>query len=150
MTINTIGATLIIIAETINFNPIQFTQNGDMLCPTGKYTGNGIIQADEKYYCTDAYNINCDYLTGDANADGEINVADLVVLQDFVYNGKVFNAFQNADTNLDGYVSNDDIDCLQSIIVEKEDDTDAYTGFCIPISTENYSITGSGDRISCQ
>lgn len=124
MTITTIGATLIILAETISFNPTQFTQNGDMLCPTGKYMGNGIIQADDEYYCTDAYNMNCDYLTGDANADGKINVADLVVLHDFVYNGKVFEAFQNADTNLDSYVSSDDIDCLQAILIEMEDDTD--------------------------
>lgn len=123
MTITAIGATLIILAETISFNPAQFTQDGDMLYPTGKYTGNGIIQADDEYYCTDAYNINCDYLTGDANADGKITVADLVVLNDFVYNGKIFDAFQNADTNLDSYVSSDDIDSLQSMLIEMEDNT---------------------------
>ena len=121
MTINAIGATLVIIAETINFNPIQFTQDGDTLCPTGKYTGNGIIQTDDEYYCIDAYNINCDYLTGDVNADGEITVADLVVLHDFVYNGKIFNAFQNADVSLDSYVSSDDVDCLQSMLIKKEE-----------------------------
>ena len=124
MTIATIGATLIILAETISFNPVQFMQDGDTLCPTGKYMGNGIIQADDEYYCTDAYNINCDYLTGDANADGKISVADLVVLNDFVYNGKIFDAFQNADTNLDSYVSSDDIDSLQSILISMEDNTD--------------------------
>lgn len=122
MTITTIGATLIIIAETISFNPTQFTQDGDTLCPTGKYIGNGIIQADDEYYCTDAYNINCDYLTGDANADGKITVADLVVLNCFVYNGKVFDAFQNADVNLDSYVSRADADYLQTILLSQEDE----------------------------
>lgn len=124
MTITTIGATLIILAESISFNPAQFMQNGDVLCPTGKYMGNGIIQADDEYYCTDAYNVNCEYLTGDANADGEITVADLVVLHDFVYNGKIFDAFQNADANLDSYVSSDDIDSLQSILISMEDYAD--------------------------
>ena len=119
MTINAIGVTLVIIAETINFNPMQFTQDGDTLYPTGKYMGNGIIQADDEYYCIDAYNINCDYFIGDTNADGEINVADLVILQDFISNGKLFDAFQNADINLDSYVSSDDIDCLQSILIEE-------------------------------
>ena len=123
MTITTIGATLIILAETISFNPAQFMQDGDTLCPTGKYMGNGIIQADDEYYCTDAYNVNCEYLIGDANADGEITVADLVVLHDFVYNGKIFDAFQNADANLDSYVSSDDIDSLQSILISMEDNT---------------------------
>jgi hypothetical protein len=123
MTITTIGATLIILAESISFNPVQFTQDGDTLCPTGKYMGNGIIQADDEYYCTDAYNVNCEYLTGDANADGEITVADLVILHDFVYNGKIFDAFQNADTNLDSYVSSDDIDSLQSMLIAMEDNT---------------------------
>lgn len=122
MTITTIGATLIILAETISFNPAQFTQDGDTLCPTGKYMGNGIIQADDEYYCTDAYNINCDYLTGDANADGKITVADLVVLNYFVYNGKVFDAFQNADVNLDSYVSKDDADYLQTMLLSQEDE----------------------------
>lgn len=122
MTITTIGATLIIIAETISFNPVQFTQEGDVLCPTGKYIGNGIIQADDEYYCTDAYNINCDYLTGDANADGKITVADLVVLNCFIYNGKVFDAFQNADVNLDSYVSRADADYLQTILLSQEDE----------------------------
>lgn len=117
MTITTIGATLIILAETISFNPAQFTQEGDTLYPTGKYIGNGIIQADDEYYCTDAYNINCDYLTGDANADGKITVADLVVLNCFVCNGKVFDAFQNADTNLDSHVSKADADYLQIILL---------------------------------
>ena len=122
MTITTIGATLIILAEAISFNPVQFTQDGDTLCPTGKYTGNGIIQADDEYYCTDAYNINCDYLTGDANADGKITVADLVVLNCFVCNGKVFDAFQNADINLDSYVSKDDADYLQIMLLSQEDE----------------------------
>lgn len=121
MTITTIGATLVILVETISFNPMQFRQDGDMLYPTGKYMGNGIIQADDEYYCTDAYNINCDYLTGDTNADGKITIADLVVLNDFVYNGKVFDAFQNADTNLDSYVSRDDIDCLQSVLISMDE-----------------------------
>ena len=122
MTITTIGATLIILAETISFNPAQFTQDGDTLYPAGKYIGNGIIQADDEYYCTDAYNINCDYLTGDANADGKITVADLVVLNCFVCNGKVFDAFQNADINLDSYVSKDDVDYLQTILLSQEDE----------------------------
>ena len=122
MIITTIGATLIILAETISFNPAQFTQDGDALYPTGKYIGNGIIQADNEYYCTDAYNINCDYLTGDANADGEITVADLVVLNCFVCNGKVFDAFQNADVNLDSYVSKDDADYLQTMLLSQEDE----------------------------
>ena len=119
MTINAIGATLVIIAETISFNSVQFTQDGDTLRPTGKYMGNGIIQADDEYYCTDAININCEYLTGDTNADGEITVSDLVIIQDFVFNGKLFDAFQNADVNLDSYVSNDDIECLQSMLIEE-------------------------------
>ena len=122
MTITTIGATIIILAKTISFNPAQFTQEGDTLCPTGKYIGNGIIQEDDEYYCTDAYNINCDYLTGDANADGKITVADLVVLNCFVCNGKVFDAFQNADINLDSYVSKDDADYLQTILLSQEDE----------------------------
>lgn len=122
MTITTIGATLIILAETISFNPVQFTQEGDTLYPTGKYMGNGIIQADDEYYCTDAYNINCDYLTGDANADGKITVADLVVLNCFICNGKVFDAFQNADLNLDSYVSRADADYLQTILLSQEDE----------------------------
>lgn len=121
MTITTIGATLIILAESISFNPAQFTQDGDMLYPTGKYTGNGIIQADDEYYCTDAYNIDCDYLIGDANADGKITVADLVVLNCFVCNGKVFDAFQNADVNLDSYVSRADADYLQTMLLSQED-----------------------------
>lgn len=121
MTITTIGATLIILAETISFNPAQFTQDGDTLYPTGKYMGNGIIQADDEYYCTDAYNINCDYLTGDANADGKITVADLVVLNCFICNGKVFDAFQNADVNLDSYVSRTDADYLQTMLLSQED-----------------------------
>ena len=132
MTITTIGATLIILAESISFNPVQFTQDGDTLCPTGKYMGNGIIQADDEYYCTDAYNVNCDYLTGDTNADGEITVADLVVLNDFVYNGNVFDAFQNADVNLDSYVSSDDIDSLQSILISMEENADVQNGNIIP------------------
>lgn len=132
MTITTIGATLIILAESISFNPVQFMQDGDTLCPTGKYIGNGIIQADDEYYCTDAYNINCDYLTGDANADGKISVADLVVLNDFVYNGNMFDAFQNADTNLDSYVNRDDIDSLQSILISMEDNTDVQIDDIIP------------------
>lgn len=122
MTITTIGATLIILAESISFNPAQFTQDGDMLYPTGKYMGNGIIQADDEYYCTDAYNINCDYLTGDANADGKITVADLVVLNCFICNGKVFDAFQNADVNLDSYVSRTDADYLQTMLLSQEDE----------------------------
>lgn len=122
MTITTIGATLIILAETISFNPAQFTQDGNTLYPTGKYMGNGIIQADDEYYCTDAYNIDCDYLTGDANADGKITVADLVVLNCFVCNGKVFDAFQNADINLDSYVSRADADCLQTMLLSQEDE----------------------------
>jgi len=132
MTITTIGATLIILAETISFNPMQFTQDGDNLYPAGKYTGNGIIQADDEYYCMDACNINCDYLTGDANADGKITVADLVVLNDFVYNGKIFDAFQNADVNLDSYVSNDDIDSLQSMLIEMEDNANVQIDDLIP------------------
>lgn len=122
MTITTIGATLIILAESISFNPAQFTQEGDTLYPTGKYMGNGIIQADDEYYCTDAYNINCDYLTGDANADGKITVADLVVLNCFICNGKVFDAFQNADINLDTYVSKADADYLQTMLLSQEDE----------------------------
>lgn len=122
MTITTIGATIIIFAETISFNPAQFTQEGDTLCPTGKYIGNGIIQADDEYYCTDAYNINCDYLTGDANADGKITVADLVVLNCFICNGKVFDAFQNADVNLDSYVSRADANYLQTMLLSQEDE----------------------------
>lgn len=121
MTITTIGATLIILAETISFNPVQFTQEGDTLYPTGKYMGNSIIQADDEYYCTDAYNINCDYLVGDANADGEITVADLVVVNRFVYSGKLFYAFQNADVNLDSYVSKADADYLQTMLLSQED-----------------------------
>ena len=121
MTITTIGATLIILAETISFNPMQFTQDGDNLYPTGKYTGNGIIQADDEYYCMDACNIDCEYLTGDANADGKITVADLVVLNCFVCNGKVFDAFQNADINLDSYVSRADADYLQTMLLSQED-----------------------------
>lgn len=122
MTITTIGATLIILAETISFNPVQFTQEGDALYPTGKYMGNGIIQVDDEYYCTDAYNINCDYLTGDANADGKITVADLVVLNCFICNGKVFDAFQNADVNLDSYVGGADADYLQTMLLSQEDE----------------------------
>lgn len=122
MTITTIGATLIILAETISFNPVQFRQDGDTLYPTGKYMGNSIIQADDEYYCTDAYNINCDYLIGDANADGEVTVADLVVVNRFVYNGKSFYAFQNADVNLDSYVSKADADYLQTMLLSQEDE----------------------------
>lgn len=122
MTITTIGATLIILAETISFNPMQFTQDGDNLYTTGKYTGNGIIQADDEYYCMDACNIDCDYLIGDANADGKITVADLVVLNCFVCNGKVFDAFQNADVNLDSYVSRADADYLQTMLLSQEDE----------------------------
>ena len=121
MTITTIGATLIIFAETISFNSVQFRQEGDTLYPTGKYMGNSIIQADGEYYCTDAYNINCDYLIGDANADGEVTVADLVVVNRFVYSGKSFYAFQNADVNLDSYVSRADADYLQTMLLSRED-----------------------------
>lgn len=122
MTIISITATLIIAAETISFNPMQFTQDNDTLYPTGKYTGNGIIQADDEYYCMDACNIDCEYLTGDANADGKISVADLVVLNCFVRNGKIFDAFQNADVNLDSYVSRADADYLQAMLLSQEDE----------------------------
>lgn len=120
MNIITITTTLIIMAETISFNPTQFSQDGDTLYPTGKYTGNGIIQVDEENYCMDAYNIDSDYLIGDANSDGKLSVADLVVLNEFVYNGQMFDAFKNADVNLDSYVSSDDIIHLRDMLISEK------------------------------
>ena len=57
-------------------------------------------------------------LLGDANGDGVVNVADIVEINNYIL-GKPSSRFNsiNADTNLDSYVTDDDILYIQDIIL---------------------------------
>lgn len=51
-------------------------------------------------------------LFGDANADGTVNILDLVAIIDYIVSGKQLDSLTNADTNEDG-----DVDILDLVLV---------------------------------
>lgn len=122
MNIITIGAILTIATSNITFNPNQFILEEDTIRPNGRYQGNGIMQIDDTFYCFDAFNIDCEYVEGDCNNDGTINIADLVTLDKFIELGEEMFTFGNADMNQDTYVSPEDYTLLYNLIITKEND----------------------------
>lgn len=122
MNIVTLGTILTIATTNIVFNPNQFVLEEDIIRPNGRYQGNGIMQIDDTFYCFDVFNIDCEYVEGDCNNDGTVNIADLVTLDKFIELGEEMFAFGNADINQDTYVSQEDSTLLYNLIITKEND----------------------------
>lgn len=109
--------TIAITATNYSYNPKDFYEDNGQLVQTGKFNGNAIVQMGEEYSCYDVHNVNSDVVQGDVNLDGTINIADIVLLSRFVDNGYILEQWGNGDFNGDGNINRQDIDDLESYIL---------------------------------
>lgn len=108
----------IIVASTnVSYNESEFSLRDGQLVPTGKFHGNAIVRIDDSYTCYGSHNVNCAELKGDANADGEVNISDLVAIQKFAECGEEVTAWGNADFNGDEQTDITDAEALKEEIL---------------------------------
>lgn len=111
------GLMIAITSVTYSYNSVDFYEEDGFLKPTGKFHGNAIIQMGEEYSCYGVHNINADLYFGDVNNDSEVNIADVVSLHQFIFNGTELEQYGNADINEDEIVNIDDITELEDYIL---------------------------------
>lgn len=114
-----LGLVIAITSTTYSYNPIDFYEEDGFLKQTGKFHGNAIVQMGEENFCYDPHNVNAELIIGDINNDNEINIADIVTLNQFVYNGYELTQYGNADINNDCIVNIDDISNLEDLILNE-------------------------------
>ena len=113
------GLMIAITSVSYSYNPVDFYEEDGYLKPTGKFHGNAIVQMGEEYSCYGVHNINADLYFGDVNNDSEINIADVVTLNQFIFNGVELEQYGNADINEDEIVNIDDILGLEELIINE-------------------------------